>query len=79
MIMCSYNCCRGLCMNPIEMDTYYDDMYTCLNAGHQESIDKAKEIGKDDINQHGIYMKFVCLEKNLSYQKVNLYKLYLTL
>ena len=28
-----------------------------------ESIDKAKEIGKDDINQHGIYMKFICIEK----------------
>ena len=27
------------------------------------SINKAKEIGKDDINQHGIYMKFICIEK----------------
>jgi hypothetical protein len=40
-------------------------MYTCLNAGHQESIDKAKEIGKEDINKHGIYMKFVCAEKEI--------------
>lgn len=63
MIMCSY--VAGDCMNPIEMDTYYDDMYSCLNAGHLESINKAKEIGKDDINQHGIYMKFVCLEKEI--------------
>ena len=58
----------------IEMSTYYDDMYSCLNAGHQESIDKAKEIGKDDINQHGIYMKFICLEKKeIIFAKVNLY------
>ena len=41
MIMCSY--VAGTCMNPIEMDTYYDDMYTCLNAGHQESIIKLKK------------------------------------
>ena len=61
MIMCSY--VAGTCVNPVEMDTYYDDMYTCLNAGHQESINKAEEIGRDDINQHGIYMKFVCVEK----------------
>ena len=63
MIMCSY--VAGDCMSPVEMSTYYDDMYTCLNAGHQKSIDKAKEIGKDDINQHGIYMKFICLEKEI--------------
>ena len=63
MIMCSY--VAGDCMSPVQMDTYYDDMYTCLNAGHQESIDKAKEIGKDDINQHGIYMKFICIEKEI--------------
>ena len=63
MIMCSY--VAGDCMNPVEMDTYYDDMYSCLNAGHQESIDKAKEIGEEDINEHGIYMKFVCAEKEI--------------
>ena len=63
MIMCSY--VAGDCMSPVEMTTYYDDMYSCLNAGHQESIDKDKEIGRDDINQHGIYMKFICLEKEI--------------
>ena len=63
MIMCSY--VAGDCMSPVEMSTYYDDMYSCLNAGHQESIHKAKEIGKDDINQHGIYMKFICIEKEI--------------
>mgnify|MGYP003322528867 FL=1 len=57
MIMCSY--VAGDCMSPVEMSTYYDDMYSCLNAGHQESIDKAKEIGKDDINQHGIYLSLI--------------------
>ena len=63
MIICSV--VAGECMAPVQMDEYYDDMYSCLNAGHQESIDKAKEIGKDDINQHGIYMKFICLEKEI--------------
>ena len=33
MIMCSY--VAGDCMSPVEMSTYYDDMYSCLNAGHQ--------------------------------------------
>ena len=42
MIICSV--VAGECMAPVQMDEYYDDMYSCLNAGHQESIDKAKEI-----------------------------------
>ena len=63
MIMCSY--VAGTCIDPVEMDTYYDDMYSCLNAGHLESINKSKEIGKDYINQLGIYMKFICLEKEI--------------
>ena len=63
MIMCSY--VAGTCMDPIEMDTYYDDMYTCLNAGYLESLSKSEEMGADDINQYGIYMKFVCMEKEI--------------
>ena len=63
MIMCSY--ITGDCINPIELNLSYDDMYTCLNAGHQESINKAKEIGREDINEHGIYMKFICAEKEI--------------
>ena len=63
MIMCSY--ITGDCVKPVEMDIYYDDMYTCLNAGHQESINKATEIGKEDINKLGIYMKFICTEKEI--------------
>ncbi len=47
------------------MDTYYNDMYSCLNAGHQESLDKMEEIGKEDINKHEIYIKFVCMEKEI--------------
>ena len=63
MIMCSY--VAGDCMSPVEMTTYYDDMYSCLNAGHQESINKAKEIGKEDIYEHVIYMIFICAEKEI--------------
>ena len=36
-----------------------------ITYSEMNQIDKAKEIGKDDINQHGIYMKFICIEKEI--------------
>ena len=45
MIMCSY--VAGECMAPVPMDTYYNDMYSCMNAGYQHSLDKSIEVGKE--------------------------------
>ena len=63
MIMCSL--IAGDCTTPHQMDTYYNDMYSCLNAGYEESLNKSKEIGKSDINEFNIYMKFVCVEEEV--------------
>tara|TARA_R100001594_G_scaffold95752_1_gene130070 strand:+ start:1955 stop:2080 length:126 start_codon:yes stop_codon:yes gene_type:complete len=38
-------------------------MYECLNAGYKESLRKSKEIGRKDINENGIYIRFACKEK----------------
>ena len=61
--MCSL--VAGECSPPHKMDTYYNDMYSCLNAGYEESLNKSKEIGKSDINEFNIYMKFVCVEEEV--------------
>ena len=58
MIMYSY--VAGECMPPHQMPTKYNDLYSCMNAGYQESLDKTKEIGADQVNEHQIYLKFVC-------------------
>jgi hypothetical protein len=35
-------------------------MYSCLNAGYEESLKKSKEIGRKEVNKHQIYIKFIC-------------------
>ena len=63
LIMCSV--VAGEFMAPVQMDTYYDDMYTWHTAGYKESIDKSIEIGRSDVNQHEIYIKFICRQIEL--------------
>ena len=51
--LCSFY--NGVCLTP---HTFYnephDDMYSCLLSGYEKSINKTKEIGRVEINKHGI-------------------------
>ena len=60
LYMCSFN--TGACLPPYEFPVQYNDMYECLNAGYQESLKKSKEIGRKDVNENGIYIRFMCKE-----------------
>jgi len=60
LIMCSY--VAGECMPPFIYDTKFNNQYDCLMKGYEESIAKIKEIGKENINEHEIYIKFICTE-----------------
>ena len=60
MILCSS--VANTCMQPLPILTMYDNHYDCLIKGYENSLEKIKEIGKDDINKHGIYAKFECKE-----------------
>ena len=60
MILCSS--VANTCMQPFPEATIYTNHYDCLIKGYENSLEKIKEIGKDDINQHGIYAKFECKE-----------------
>jgi len=55
----------GECMPPHPMPDKYDSIYDCLNAGYTESLNKSKEIGKEEINKHEIYIKFVCKQEKI--------------
>jgi hypothetical protein len=35
-------------------------MYDCLNTGYIESKKKTEEIGRVEINEHEIYIRFSC-------------------
>ena len=63
MLICSL--AAGECMPPHPMPDKYDSIYDCLNAGYAESLKKSKEIGKEEINKHEIYIKFVCKQEKI--------------
>ena len=58
--------CSGIantCMPPYQWPEKFDDMYDCLNAGYTEALKKSKEIGRFDVNQHEIFVKFACVQE----------------
>ena len=63
MLMCSL--VAGECMPPHAMPDKYNSIYDCLNAGYAESLNKSQEIGRKDVNQHKIYIRFICEETDV--------------
>ncbi len=63
MIICTsvYN----TCLEPFPMGERYNTHYECMIAGYKEAIDKAQEIGPEDINKYGTIIKFFCLDETL--------------
>ncbi len=58
LIMCSMT--TGQCLPPYQFPTEFNDMYECLNAGYTEALKKSEEIGREDINEHEIFIRFIC-------------------
>lgn len=58
IVMCSS--VANTCMPPHSFKDLYPTSYECMVDGYQKSLDKTIEIGKAEINKHGIYMKFDC-------------------
>tara|TARA_R100001079_G_scaffold1383_1_gene926 strand:- start:178 stop:438 length:261 start_codon:yes stop_codon:yes gene_type:complete len=48
------------CLTPHTFTQTYVDSYDCLMDGYVKSIEKMEEIGREEINKHGIYLKFDC-------------------
>ena len=49
-------------MQPFIYPTSYNSSYDCLLDGYLKSYDIIIEIGADDVNEYGIYIKFDCRE-----------------
>ena len=58
LVICSY--VQGVCMPPYTWPEQFNTMYDCLTFGYEESLKKMKEIGREDVNKHGMYIKFYC-------------------
>jgi hypothetical protein len=38
-------------------------MYDCFNAGYIQSMNKLEEIGRKDVNEYEIFIRFACAEE----------------
>ena len=58
LLICSQ--VAGTCMEPYEWPTRFNTQYDCLMFGYEESLKKMKEIGRTDVNQYNMFVKFYC-------------------
>ena len=62
MVMCAYVEGKTTCMPPHTFEANYVDAYSCMLDGYTKSYDKIVELGRDDVNEFNIYIKFGCNE-----------------
>ncbi len=58
LIICSFQ--SNTCMPPFEYPIKYNDGYDCMVAGYKEALLKTEQIGRKEINEYNIYIKFGC-------------------
>ena len=58
LIICSS--VAGECMPPFDWQDTFDSQYDCLMFGYEESMNKLKEVGREDVNKYGMFIKFYC-------------------
>ena len=58
LILCSQT--QQICMPPYQWSDLFNSQYDCLMFGYEESQKKMKEIGREEVNKHNIYVKFYC-------------------
>ena len=63
LYMCSVT--ANTCMPPFVWPTQFGDSYECMIAGYEEAIRKTKEIGREEMNKHKIFIKFDCIESKI--------------
>ena len=63
LYMCSVT--ANTCMPPYVWPTQFESSYECMIAGYEEAIRKTKEIGREEMNKHKIFIKFDCIESQI--------------
>jgi hypothetical protein len=58
LYICSFT--SGTCLPPYEWPIHYNDMYDCMQAGYKESHKKMEMLGRAEVNQHQVYIRFTC-------------------
>ena len=58
LIICSS--VAGECMPPFDWQDTFRTQYDCLVFGYEESLNKMKEIGREEVNEYIVFIKFTC-------------------
>ena len=58
LIICSQ--VHVTCIEPYQWPERFDTSYDCMMFGYEESMNKMKEIGREEINKHNMFVKFYC-------------------
>ena len=62
LVICSQ--VAGTCMPPFEWPQRFNTQYDCLMFGYEESQKKMKEIGRKEVNEHNMFIRFTCTPQN---------------
>ena len=60
MLVCSF--VSGTCTPPLVINEEFEDMYSCLIRGYEESISMTMDVGREEINKKGLFTRFACRE-----------------
>mgnify|MGYP001288496124 FL=1 len=60
LYLCSY--AAGECLPPHKWEKNFPDMYECMLGGYEASAEKILEIGRYEVNEYDMYIKFACIE-----------------
>jgi hypothetical protein len=66
LILCSQT--QQICMPPHQWPELFNSQYDCLMFGYKESQKKMKEIGRKEVNEHNMFIRFTCTPQNTIWQ-----------
>jgi hypothetical protein len=58
LIICSQ--VAGTCLEPYPWPEKFDTQYDCMVFGYEESLNKMKQIGREEVNKYNMYIRFTC-------------------
>jgi hypothetical protein len=63
LIICSQ--VAGTCLPPYPWPETFNTQYDCMIFGYEESLNKMQEIGKQEVNQYNMYIRFTCTPEEI--------------
>jgi hypothetical protein len=61
LYLCSYT--SGSCLPGYQVSETFNDLYDCMSTGYEESMKKMEEVGREDVNEHEIFIRFACVKE----------------